>query len=117
MCQWQVDKNDGAGWVNVSGAVSASYTVKDVTPEQDGWKYRCIIAHKDPNTDTLYSAESNAATLTVKTELGPVTPTDDDQPGKKSSTGKVVLFSVLGLAAAGIGGGLYMYSRKRKYMD
>ena len=112
LCQWQVDKNDGAGWNNISGAVSASYTVQNVTPEQDGWKYRCVI------TNTAGTAESNAAVLTVKEALGPVTPDNtDNKPAKKSNAGKAILFSVLGLAAAGIGGGLYMYNRKRKYMD
>ena len=112
LCQWQVDKNDGAGWTNISDAVSASYTVGDVTPQQDGWKYRCVI------TNTAGTAESNAAVLTVKEALGPVTPENtDNEPAKKSGAGKAILFSVLGLAAAGIGGGLYMYSRKRKYMD
>ena len=107
-----MDKNDGAGWTNISGAVSASYTVGDVTPQQDGWKYRCVI------TNTAGTAESNAAVLTVKEALGPVTPENtDNEPAKKSGAGKAILFSVLGLAAAGIGGGLYMYSRKRKYMD
>ena len=111
LCQWQVDKNDGAGWTNISGAASASYTVQKVTPEQNGWKYRCVI------TNAAGSAESNAATLTVKEELGPVAPEDSEEPAKKSNTGKIILFSVLGLAAAGIGGGLYMYSRKRRYIE
>lgn len=38
--QWQVDKNDGSGWTDISGAVNASYTVEKVTAEQNGWKYR-----------------------------------------------------------------------------
>ena len=82
-----------------------------MTEEQNGWKYRWVI------TNAAGSAESNAATLTVKEELGPVAPEDSEEPAKKSNTGKIILFSVLGLAAAGIGGGLYMYSRKRRYIE
>ena len=36
LCQWQVDKNDGSGWTDISGAVNASYTVEKVTAEQNG---------------------------------------------------------------------------------
>ena len=55
LCQWQVDKNDGAGWTDISGAVNASYTAEKVTAEQSGWKYRCVIKN------TAGSVESNAA--------------------------------------------------------
>ena len=57
LCQWQVDKNDGSGWTDISGAVNASYTVEKVTAEQNGWKYRCVIKN------AAGSVESNAATL------------------------------------------------------
>ena len=79
LCQWQVDKNDGSGWTDISGAVNASYTVEKVTAEQNGWKYRCVIKN------AAGSVESNAATLTVKEAIGDVKKNDDtkDRIGTK----------------------------------
>ena len=120
-CQWQVDKNDGAGWTDIPGAVSASYSVASAETEQDGWKYRCIV------TNGAGSAESNAATLTVKDELGTVSgeknkDKDKDKDknkdtGSRSWASKVIVPVVLLGAVGGIGGGLYYYFRRRRFMD
>ena len=42
-CQWYVDKGDGYGFTKISGATCASLTIKDVTRQQDGYRYRCVI--------------------------------------------------------------------------
>ena len=111
-CQWQVDKNDGTGWVDVEGARSASLTVHAVTKDQDGWKYRCQVSNAAGET------ESSAATLTVKEELGTVLTVNETETKRPSSVGKVILIVALVLAIAGIGGGVWWYLRRRsEYED
>jgi len=110
LCQWQVDKNDGQGWNNITGAASASYTVAETSREQDGWQYRCVI------TNAAGSAESNAATLSIKEALGNVTANNANQ--RSGHTGRVILIIILVVAALGLAGGLYIYFRRRSdYMD
>ncbi len=106
--QWQVDTGDGKGWVDIPGATASTYTADGATEDQTGWQYRCVI------TNAAGEAESNAATLTVKTALGEVTAADaETKPAKKSSIGKVLLFAGLGLAVVGLGIGLVIYLRRR----
>ena len=109
LCQWQVDKGDGKGWTDIVGATGSSYSVEKATEEQDGWLFRCVIANSSGKT------ESNAATLSVKEELGDVTA--DEAPAKSHNAGKIVLFSVLGLAVVGLAGGLVYYLRRRNDFD
>ena len=115
LCQWQVDKNDGSGWTDISGAVNASYTVEKVTAEQNGWKYRCVIKN------TAGSVESNAATLTVKEAIGDVKKNDDTKDTNSSGgLGRVLLIVGIVVAVLALGAGLYFYFRRRKstrYMD
>jgi hypothetical protein len=104
-CSWQVDKNDGSGWIFIPDADSASYTVKGVTEEQNGWKYRCII------TNAAGSAESNAAVLTVGEEADPgISP---ETPKKTNSAGRFILFSMLGVGVVGLGTGGYLFFRRK----
>ena len=111
-CQWQVDKNDGKGWTDISGATNASYTVSAVTAEQTGWKYRCVVKND------AGSVESNAATLTVKEAIGDVTKDDAEAKGSGSSLLKTILIIVAAVAVVGLGVGLYLYFRNRnKYED
>ena len=106
--QWQVDKNDGAGWTDIEGADKALFTVEKITPEQSGWKYRCVVTNNEGK------AESNGATLTVKEELGTVTASPEPEtPAKKRSIGRILLPLLLIGAAGGLGGGLYFYFRRR----
>ena len=115
LCQWQVDKNDGSGWTDISGAVNASYTIEKVTAEQNGWKYRCVIKN------TAGSVESNAATLTVKEAIGDVKKNDDTKDTNSSGgLGRVLLIVGIVVAVLALGAGLYFYFRRRKstrYMD
>lgn len=113
LCQWQVDKGDGSGWTDISGAVNASYTVETVTAEQSGWKYRCVVKN------AAGSVESNAAALTVKEALGEVTKTDTESNGS-GSLGRVLLITGIVVAVLALGAGLFFYFRRRssaRYMD
>lgn len=115
LCQWQVNKNDGAGWTDISGAVNASYTAEKVTAEQSGWKYRCVIKN------TAGSVESNAATLTVKEAIGDVKKNDDTKDtGSAGGLGRVLLVVGIVVAVLALGAGLFFYFRRRnstRYMD
>ena len=108
LCQWQVDKNDGSGWTDISGAVNASYTVEKVTAEQNGWKYRCVIKN------AAGSVESNAATLTVKEAIGDVKKNDDTKDTTSSGgLGRILLITGIIVAVLALGAGLYFYVRRR----
>ena len=108
LCQWQVDKNDGSGWTDISGAVNASYTVEKVTAEQNGWKYRCVIKN------AAGSVESNAATLTVKEAIGDVKKNDDAKDTTSSGgLGRILLITGIIVAVLALGAGLYFYFRRR----
>lgn len=108
LCQWQVDKNDGSGWTDISGAVNASYTVEKVTAEQNGWKYRCVIKN------AAGSVESNAATLTVKEAIGDVKKNDDATDTTSSGgLGRILLITGIIVAVLALGAGLYFYFRRR----
>ena len=107
LCQWQVDKNDGSGWTDISGAVNASYTVEKVTAEQNGWKYRCVIKN------AAGSVESNAATLTVKEAIGDVKKNDDTKDTAASGgLGRILLITGIIVAVLALGAGLYFYFRR-----
>lgn len=58
--QWQVSKDGGDNWTDISGATGATYTIANATTDMSGWKYRCIVADGGKNVG------SNAETLTVK---------------------------------------------------
>lgn len=108
LCQWQVDKNDGSGWTDISGAVNASYTVEKVTAEQNGWKYRCVIKN------AAGSVESNAATLTVKEAIGDVKKNDETKDTAASGgLGRILLITGIIVAVLALGAGLYFYFRRR----
>ena len=108
LCQWQVDKNDGSGWTDISGAVNASYTVEKVTAEQNGWKYRCVIKN------AAGSVESYAATLTVKEAIGDVKKNDDTKDTAASGgLGRILLITGIIVAVLALGAGLYFYFRRR----
>ena len=114
LCQWQVDKNDGSGWTDISGAVNASYTVEKVTAEQSGWKYRCVIKN------AAGSVESNAATLTIKEAIGDVKKNDDQKDTNSGGLGRILLITGIVVAVLALAAGLYFYFRRRnttRYMD
>ncbi|MCI7492044.1 MAG: leucine-rich repeat protein [Lachnobacterium sp.] len=57
--QWQIDRNDGNGWVNIAGANEASYTTSTVNKSYSGFKYQCVVSN------SAGTVTSNTAVLTV----------------------------------------------------
>ena len=62
---WQIDRNDGNGWVNIDGATAAIYTTSSVDISCNGFKYQCVVSNS-AGTDT-----SNTAVLTVTENTTP----------------------------------------------
>lgn len=62
--QWQINRNDGKGRVNLSGATKASYTTSAADKTCDDYQYRCHVT--DASNASLTSA---VATLTVHAAL------------------------------------------------
>ena len=93
VCQWYVNRNDGAGYVKLSGATDMTYTTSAVTLENDGYTYYCEA------TNTYGEARSPRFTLRVS-EAAAATP---PQTGDDSHTGlwlALALVSLGGLCAA-----------------
>lgn len=63
--QWQVDKNDGNGFVNIDGEISESYIIGVADMTCNSFKYQCVVSN------SASSVTSNIATLTVTDELTP----------------------------------------------
>ena len=59
--QWQISTNSGAGWNNINGANSSTYTTPATTyPTTPSEQFRCVLTNANATTLT-----SSAATLTV----------------------------------------------------
>lgn len=63
--QWQINRNNGKGFVDITGADKASYTTGVVDMLCNGYKYQCVIS------DSADSVTTNAATLTVTESTTP----------------------------------------------
>ena len=66
--QWQIDRNDGKGFVDINGAAGATYTTGVTDKSCDGFKYQCVIRNAAGSVTTA------AVTLTVTDKTAP-TPT------------------------------------------
>lgn len=53
--QWKIDRNDGNGFVDITGATGAAYTTGVTDKDCDGFKYQCVIrnATGSATTDTV----------------------------------------------------------------
>lgn len=53
--QWKIDRNDGNGFVDITGATGAAYTTGVTDKDCDGFKYQCVIrnAAGSAATDTV----------------------------------------------------------------
>lgn len=53
--QWQIDRNDGKGFVDITGANDATYTTGVTDRDCDGFKYRCVLSNAagSVTTDTV----------------------------------------------------------------
>ena len=53
--QWQIDRNDGNGFVNINGATGATYTTGVTDRACNGFKYQCVLSNAAASvtTDTV----------------------------------------------------------------
>ena len=77
--QWRVNKNDNAGFVDIVGANSESYTLNAVSKDCNGYQYQCVVSN------TGDSVTSGTVTLTVTEDAAPTpnpnpTPTPEPNP-------------------------------------
>lgn len=63
--QWQVERNDGKGFVDIDGENSESYIIGVTDMACNGFRYQCVVSN------SASSVTSNIATLTVTDELTP----------------------------------------------
>ena len=63
--QWQINRNNGKGVVDITGADKASYTTGVADMLCNGYKYQCVISN------SVGSVTTNAATLTVTESTTP----------------------------------------------
>ena len=63
--QWQIDRNDGKGFVNLNGATSATYTSGVTDADCNGFKYQCVIRN------AAGSVTTDTVTLTITEEVPP----------------------------------------------
>ena len=57
--QWQISKNHGRTWSNVSRQSSTSFTSKVLSTAENGWRFRAVFTNANGST------KSNAATVFV----------------------------------------------------
>jgi len=57
--QWQLDENDGNGFLNIAGAINSTLILANIESYMKGWKYRVII------NDASYVITSNAYIVKV----------------------------------------------------
>ena len=77
--QWRVNKNDNAGFVDIVGANSESYTLNAVSKDCNGYQYQCVVSNAGD------SVTSGTVTLTVTEDAAPTpnpnpTPTPEPTP-------------------------------------
>ena len=64
--QWQVDKNDGNGFVDIAGADTTGYKIDVTDVTYNGYKYRCVLSNSAGTVTT------DIATLTVTENVTPI---------------------------------------------
>jgi len=76
--QWQIDRNDGNGFVDITGATGASYVSSTVDKDCNGFKYQCVISNAGgPVTTeivTLTVTENTTPEPTLKPTPEPTVP-------------------------------------------
>ncbi len=79
--QWEIDRNDGKGFVKLANANGASHSTSVVDADCNGFKYRCVISN------TAGSATSDTAVLFVINKKKDTIGATEDT--KKTETEKV----------------------------
>ena len=66
--QWQINRNDGNGFVNIDGADSAAYTSGVTDGDCNGFQYRCVISNAagSVTTDAVVLTVTVQYTITAK---------------------------------------------------
>lgn len=64
--QWQVNRNDGKGFVDIAGGNEASYTTGKTDTNCNNYSYRCLIS----NSNASVTSETAALTVTASPEAG-----------------------------------------------
>lgn len=64
--QWQVNRNDGKGFVDIAGENEASYTTGKTDTNCNNYSYRCLIS----NSNASVTSEAAALTVTASPEAG-----------------------------------------------
>jgi len=59
--QWQVNRNDGAGFISINGAVTNTLSLSNVVTAMNGYQYRCLVFNPNCTSPT----PGNVATLSV----------------------------------------------------
>ncbi len=65
--QWKIDRNDGNGFTDITGASGAAYTTGVTDKDCDGFKYQCVIrnAAGSVSTDTVVLTVKEKYTITA----------------------------------------------------
>ena len=63
--QWKINRNDGKGFVNITGADSASYTSGITDTDCNGFQYYCVIS----NAAGTVTTDTVTLTVTVEYEI------------------------------------------------
>ena len=75
--QWRIDRNDGNGFVDITGATGATYTTGVTDKDCDGFKYQCVISNAagSVTTDTVVLTVKEKYTITATAgEHGSISP-------------------------------------------
>ena len=88
--QWQVSKDGGSTWEDVTDARSATYDIEKAGGVMNGWQYRCKASSKDGE------AVSNAAELTVTAQWSNNTPSGSGGGGSYTAPDPKNSYTVTG---------------------
>ena len=86
--QWQIDRNDGKGFVNLKDATGASYTSGVTDMDCNGFKYRCVISNAagSVTTETAILTVTVYYTITATAgEHGSISPSGEVEIAEGSS--------------------------------
>lgn len=61
--QWQIDRNDGNGFVNINGATGETYTTGVTDRACNGFKYQCVLSN------AVASVTTDTVVLTVQYQI------------------------------------------------
>ena len=86
--QWKIDRNDGKGFVDITGATGAAYTTGVTDKDCNGFKYQCVISNAAGavTTDTVVLTVKEKYTITATAEAhGSISPSGNVEVVEGSS--------------------------------